>query len=237
MHAFSTAQFVILSLGWGAACFFIYFLFLRSSTIQSWFQLQFGADTGRLRHAITAKLLGALTMGLGTLWFSYELFGRLFDEMLGLYWSDTGWPENILLLVLAGLMFFFSFRRRNSEELLINYPETRLYRWNAGMMWTYLSAWLIYLIGYEILFRGLLLIALIPYLGIYWALGLHVIIYILVHLHKNREELLGSAIFALGIGYFCAVTASIVPALFLHLIVSLSTNYFAITNRQLIDNG
>lgn len=228
MDSISAVQILMITLGWGLGAFLIYFFYLSYTGIQAWFVSTFGLDSGKLYHAISAKLLGFFTMGIATLWYAVQLFAFLVDSYMGFQWPVTGWLENGLLAFLAIALFYGIYRKRQDKSFLETYPETDLSVWNAPRMWSYLSAWTLYLIGYEILFRGLLLIALIPFLGMWWALFVHVLVYALAHLHKNRLELLGSIVFGMLIGLFCAYTRSIFPALVLHLIVSLSTNYFAI---------
>lgn len=96
------------------------------------------------------------------------------------------------------------------------------------------SDWLIYEATYllqffavEFFFRGFCLFRLERFTGLY-AVPIMVIPYALLHIHKPLPEALGSIIAGMVLGYLAIRTRSIWPGLFLHCIVALSMDTFAL---------
>jgi hypothetical protein len=91
------------------------------------------------------------------------------------------------------------------------YPQVRAKIWNLKILIRYLAGWGFYLLGYEILFRGILFLLLMPYTGFWPAL-----------------ETLGAI--PMGI-IFCFITAevgNIWPAFIIHVLASWSNSLSAL---------
>lgn len=82
------------------------------------------------------------------------------------------------------------------------YPEIRLARWTRGWVARSLTAWLVYLTGYELVFRGALFLALVPLLGGVLAGAISTGLYVVAHLRKDAGETWSC--FAMG-PLFCAL--------------------------------
>lgn len=85
----------------------------------------------------------------------------------------------------------------------------------------YVYVWINYLIVYEFYFRVVLLFVLQNWVGTIWSTIINVMLYVIVHLHKNKKEIVGSI--PLGI-IFCFTTLhtqSIWPAFIIHCLLPL----------------
>jgi membrane protease YdiL (CAAX protease family) len=74
-----------------------------------------------------------------------------------------------------------------------------------------------FLVSYEWFFRGLLLWSFSLWLGVIWSILINVLLYTLIHIHKNKNELIGCIPFGLLVCVFTLWWQSIWPAIIFHL--------------------
>ena len=114
------------------------------------------------------------------------------------------------------------------------YPEIRS-RWlSSSMVITSALAWLVYLIGYEFMFRSLLLFTYRAAWGVWPAIFVTTALYVLSHFHKDGAETAGC--FFMGVLFAAVVLASnsIIPAILLHFVIAVvSENLCARANPNL----
>jgi membrane protease YdiL (CAAX protease family) len=90
----------------------------------------------------------------------------------------------------------------------------------------YLVATCLYMIGYELLLRGILLHYLAARFEIIYAIGINALIYAAMHLVKDRREALLSLPLGIFLCWLTLYTKSIWPAACLHTVMALSFEYF-----------
>ncbi|HET9825281.1 MAG TPA: CPBP family intramembrane glutamic endopeptidase, partial [Chitinophagaceae bacterium] len=73
-----------------------------------------------------------------------------------------------------------------------------------------------FLVMYEWFFRGLLLMSFSAWLGVNWGVAINVILYVVLHAHKNKKEMLGCVPFGLVLCVFTIWWQSIWPAIIFH---------------------
>lgn len=87
------------------------------------------------------------------------------------------------------------------------------------------ATWLIYLSGYELLFRGILLLGLVPTLGTSAAIAVSTSLYVLAHLHKGAGETLGSLPVGLLLASATVQSGSIAGAVVVHTLIVLTADW------------
>lgn len=138
----------------------------------------------------------------------------------------------------ACLIILLNYFAARSPENLARYPQIRLKKWNASDIVVSSITWILYLVGYEYLFRGYLFFTSLQYFDAVSATGLNSALYMLVHIHKGYKETFGSipmGFVLCGITYF---SGSVWPAIVLHSMLALSNEWFSIfylsrQNKQL----
>lgn len=108
------------------------------------------------------------------------------------------------------------------------YPQVRRIEWTRRRVFLNALFWILYLIGYEYVFRGYLLFPLVPELGIDGAIALNASLYALAHIYKGPGEAFGA--FFLGI-IFCLIalaTGSFLIPLVMHIIMALGNDMTAV---------
>jgi len=138
-----------------------------------------------------------------------------------------GWAP---YLALAGVMVPLVIVASRLPGFLRTYPLMRPAT-TAGWSWAVLLAfWALYaanLWSVECFFRGALLFALEPRLGVA-AIGVTVLPYCLIHVHKPLPEALGSIVAGYVLGWLALRTRRIGGGVFVHVSVALSMDAIAL---------
>jgi len=108
------------------------------------------------------------------------------------------------------------------------YPQIREKKWSVILLIKSAISWIIYLTAIEFLFRGFLLFTSISLLGIGPAIVFNTVIYSLVHYTKGYKEMLGAIPLGIILCYLTYLTGSIWVAVFTHIILALSNEWFSL---------
>lgn|GEM_PF-3552351 len=128
------------------------------------------------------------------------------------------------LLLLAPLLW----RAGGSDKVRASHPEIRDVPLSPRMRALSLGSWVVYLAGYEYLFRGGLLFTLAAALGPWPAIVASTALYSLAHLHKpSMGEALGSLPLGLVFGAMALATGSFLPAVAVHVGIAWTTEISA----------
>jgi membrane protease YdiL (CAAX protease family) len=209
--------------------FCLYWFVSQSAYIERIFK-RLNPQNGHAIFVLFGKYFGALVMGvlpLLVLMVSHPLFELnwlLFGKNSKWDWENTLiWTVGIGIPV--AVIAYFSARKPPTLE---QYPEIRNADWDNKLIAKYLLAWFFYLLGYELMFRGVLFITLPHSTGFWIALSVNVLMYTATHIPKGLNETIGA--FFLGILLCIATwkTQSIGCAFFVHIIMSWTGNYSAI---------
>jgi membrane protease YdiL (CAAX protease family) len=112
------------------------------------------------------------------------------------------------------------------------FPEARVRVWDARARRSSLLGSAVYLAGYEMLFRGLLLQPLLPQLGLFTALTIHTCLYALAHLHKDPAEAFGTVPMGYIFGWMALTDGSIWMPVLVHFLVAVTTELTAAKSRE-----
>ena len=141
------------------------------------------------------RLLGFLLFG--------PIAGYLAYMLLPHGWSHWGllvqqfqlssiWVIGLLLILIPANAFI---ARTTTNQA--SYPQVRYQSWTPTFFLLNSLTWLLYLLGYEFLFRGLLLFPVIEVIGLWPAIGLNVVLYAMVHAPKGWREVFGAIPFGI----------------------------------------
>lgn len=131
----------------------------------------------------------------------------------------------LVFLVPVGLINYLN---ASGKDNLAMYPQMRLSSWNFSLALFSSLLWLLYLMGYEFLFRGILLYGTIPCCGAILSVCLNVALYSLAHLPKGRKETLGSIPMGFLLCGITLYTGSFWAAFAVHAQLALTNEYFSI---------
>jgi len=173
------------------------------------------------------RLLGFVLMGLLPL--SLFAFGlELSPSHYGINLHDI--PQSGLwMAILVPPIILLNYYVAGKPSNLRQYPQIRLMQWRRLDLLANFISWTIYLLGYEMLFRGFLLFALYDAFGAPWAITLNVVLYALAHIPKGAREMAGSIPFGVVLCLITLSTGSFLAAFVIHASMALSNEFFAIT--------
>jgi membrane protease YdiL (CAAX protease family) len=107
--------------------------------------------------------------------------------------SDTLLFNIVVTIGLAALLIPLAAFSAKKPKNLVNYPQIRAQNWDTKTFRYNLLGWAVYLFGYELLFRGLLLFPLVEAYGIWLAIAINVALYSATHIPKGLDETIGAA--------------------------------------------
>ena len=211
---------------WCAVGFTTYY-FLSHSTV-------FGGRIGSIaknidkqgKQVILQRLLGVLFLGIFSAIIIMILPGlSLKDCGLGFSFNSLPpWWAYLLVPLILGIGFFSSRNPRN----LAMYPQIRMREWTSGILVFSALSWIVFLIGYEFLFRGFLLHASLNIMPPIPAFALNLSLYALAHVYKGPGETYGAIPVGFILCYLTLVTGNIWSAVILHSVMALSNEWFSI---------
>jgi membrane protease YdiL (CAAX protease family) len=209
--------------------FILYWFIRKSDKLKQKFLNKYGDERGSSLFILFAKYVGFVSMGLLPAIAYFIAFPDTSLSDIGLVLKTETLPATLVWIAIAGavlipLMFFSS---RKPATMAV-YPEVRAKEWNIKMVIGYLASWAAYLLGYEILFRGLLLFPLVERIGLWPAIAVNIAMYSGTHIPKGPAETIG----AIPLGtLFCLLsvqTGSIWCAFFIHVIMAWTSSLTAL---------
>ena len=178
------------------------------------------------RFYAVRKTTGFLLLGLIPGIVAWRMYGTGPSEA-GLTWAFT---SDIWIWVIAAVVFFTLMNLVNSrkEGIYAVYPEMRLKHWGYGDLFLSGSGWVLYLAGYEYLFRGLLLFSCYDAFGLWPAVVINLALYSALHLPKGMKEAIAAIPFGALLCYLTIESQSILAAIVIHAVQAISCEILCI---------
>lgn len=212
------------------------------SVILLFFLYYFIAERKILERRVLKPVFQSIS-GQSISFLSYKLSGILFTgvvpfvlflRVLRLPPSDIGLIAGrtfkywYLILILVLITLVVSFYSSRSEQIRARSPELRLKDWYPRHIIMSAGAWLIYLLGYEFLFRGVLWFLCADAFGFWPAMAVNVVLYSLVHLPQGVRMAAGTIPVGVIFCLLSSLTGSFIPAFIIHSFIAVSTEIFSL---------
>ena len=194
----------------GIICYLIYFTLLKSTMVKLKFTRLFTPAKSSFYWICMANIPIA-----------YIHYLNIDFWTIDFTWTST---DTKYTLILAVILIPMGARNAKGKEHLNLYPQVRMKSWNPIEYLSNIFSWGLYLLGYEFLFRGILFLGLIPFVGLYPAITINTVLYALAHLYKGKKETLGSIPLGIVLCLITAHTETIWTAFAVHWIMA--TNNF-----------
>lgn len=154
---------------------------------------KYGDERGQVKLVLYSKYLGSVSMGLFPLLVFLIAFPNTKMEDLGFGFNKDNMFTSLLWIAILGtVMVLILTLSSKSPNILAKQPEIRVKEWDHQLVVKTLLAWAVYLLGYEFLFRGLLLYPLLDSIGLWPAIAVNVVMYAGLHIPKGLDEAIGA---------------------------------------------
>ncbi|MCU0366478.1 MAG: hypothetical protein MUC30_04585 [Bacteroidales bacterium] len=171
----------------------------------------------------------------------FLLFGAipfiLFATTSGLHLSETVmtagksgqyWYVLLGTLIIITLLTFNGSKKKAIQE---KSPRIRIKKWTFKYLIISITGWLIYILGYELLFRGILWLVCYMAFGFLAALLINIVLYVAVHLDQGLEMSLGAIPFGILLCLITLLTGSFLFAFLIHGWLAVSAEIFSVYNN------
>lgn len=216
----------VLTIGLATIGFITYWFIAQSESIKNQFLKKYGEDLNKIYFILFQKYTGFVFLGLlptiiALIFLQFNLtdFGLNANNLLTTFYWTSG---------LGLLLVFINFMAARKPDNYKIYPQIRINNWTSKLIIMNSISWICYLFAYELLFRGILLTACIPAMGIWPAIAVNITIYSCTHIPKGINEALATIPFGIVLCVLTILTGNLWTAIFTHVILALSNDYFAV---------
>jgi len=212
--------------------FFILYFFMAKRKIILKYLVQpvFPCGSPGVKEFISYKLTGILFTGVLP-FVVFVMILRVPPSGIGLVTGRTFqfWYLLVLLVIITAIATFNMSKSKKVQQLS---PEMRLNDWFPRHVILSVCAWLIYILGYEYLFRGVLLFLCSEAFGFWPALGINLLLYSLVHLPQGKQIAAGAIPVGVVLCLMSRLTGSFIPAFIIHSFIAVLTDLFSLYHNR-----
>jgi len=182
-------------------------------------------STGTLEF-VSYKMTGILFTGVIP-FIIFVLILRTEPSRIGLVTGRTFhfWYLLVLLMLFTAVLSFNLSKGRDVQE---RSPELKLIDWFPRHIVISVSAWVIYILGYEFLFRGILWFLCYEAFGFWPALAINLVFYFLVHLPQGKFMAIGALPVGIVLCLLSHLTGSFISAFLIHSLIAVLTDLFSL---------
>jgi membrane protease YdiL (CAAX protease family) len=210
-------------------CFVAYWFVAQSALLKNKFYSKYVPDVASTNHIIFNRYFGFFTMGIVSVMLLKLVVPHFTFSSIGLtiyretIWETIGWIVGLSAVVIP-IAYFSAKKPKN----LVNYPQIRAKVWTHRMMWHNAHSWAAYLLGYELLFRGVLLFPVVETLGVWPAIAINTALYSATHIPKGLDETIGAAFLGTVLCLLTLSTGTIWIAVIVHIAMAWTNSFTAL---------
>jgi len=177
-------------------------------------------------QVLLQRALGFLFLGVLSLLIIVFLPGKRLPEF-GLTFIFSEVPPWWSWLLIP-LVLFLGYLTAIIPDNLKRYPQIRSRTWTPAMLGTSFISWMIFILGYEFLFRGFVLHASLDIMEPGPAIALNTALYAFAHFYKGPGETFGAIPVGILFCYLTLLTGNIWSAVILHSLMALCNEWFSL---------
>lgn len=212
--------------------FIIFWFTQKSENLKSIFINKYGTDKGSARFIMFTRYLGGLSMGVLPAITFFIAFPNTTLSQLGLGLPrETAFATILWIALLIAIVIPLARISAKKPKNLVNYPQIRAREWNNKMILGNLVSWTFYLLGYEFLFRGVLLLPLVEEIGLWPAIAINIGMYSGTHIPKGLEETIGAIVLSVVLCLLTVQTGTIWIAFFVHIAMAWTNTLTALKHN------
>ncbi len=180
----------------------------------------------RVKHVVLQRAWGFIFLGIISATLIVFAWGdKLHEYGLGFTFQTAPPWWSVLLIPLFVVAAYFSASKPGNLAL---YPQIRIKQWTPGNLVLSGVSGVLFLIGYEFLFRGFLLYASVQIMNPWAAIALNSSLYAFAHFYKGPGETFGAIPLGILLCYLTLLTGNIWTAVVIHSVMALSNEWWSI---------
>lgn len=203
-----------------------YWITIHSSYLKEAFIRRYGEEKTKIKWVFFWRYAGMFYFLCIPLIISLFIIRRNLGD-LGININDVSGSVIWILGMGISIILIQSIVSGNKTNLA-QYPQVRIKEWSVLLFLKNSLLWFLYLCSYEFMFRGFLLFGSVYAFGVWPGILLNAALYSLAHIPKGAKEAVLAIPFGIFICYITLRTETIWAAVFIHLILALSNDFFSI---------
>lgn len=205
--------------------FIVYYFVMSSQKLEQRFHHRYGTENGQAHWIVFGRFWGGFWLGVPSLLLPVLFLG----ESPAKYGMSLGMNADALLItaILCPLLILMNIFRAGKPKNLVHYPQIRKQEWDIYTFGGSSLGWIVYLLGYELCFRGFLLFGCASVLGTWPAIAINASIYSFAHFFKGIGETVGAIPFGIIISIISLHTGNFMVAFLVHCSLALSNQTVA----------
>jgi membrane protease YdiL (CAAX protease family) len=197
----------------------IHYFVCNSIKLQDKFINKHGAIKGQTRLVFFKRILGFFLFACTA--FYYLLYTKLPFSSIGIVFYNQ-LATLYFVLAIGGLLLILNYFTARKPSNLARLPLIRATSWPKSLVVKNALSILFFLLGYEVMFRGVLFFGCLSDCGIVTATVINTTFYSLVHVHKGLKSTIITIPFGITLCIVTSMTGTIWAAFLIHVIYVLS---------------
>lgn len=186
-------------------------------------------NDGSVKNILFTKYWGLCSMGILPAIIALQLMPQYALADYGLtYKPESTTTSLVAILILAAVAIPLVFMNAKKPSHHVNYPQIREKNWTWSLVLKNCLGWVAYLLGYEVLFRGILLFPLVDAIGVWPALAINTAMYSATHIPKGLDETISAVFLGVVLCLMTLMTGTLWVAVFVHIIIALTNSFSSI---------
>jgi membrane protease YdiL (CAAX protease family) len=213
--------------------FSVFWFVSKSEAIKSRFyegaKLKADKERASINHILFTKFFGLFAMGIVPATICLCVLPQFSLQYYGLdINSNTRMLTLISTVVLCAITMPLAFISSRKYKHLENYPQIRVESWGRSLVLKNAIGWAVYLIGYEFLFRGILLFPLVGEIGVWPAIAINTALYSATHIPKGIEEAIGAVPLGIVLCVLTLMTGTLWIAIIVHIAMAWTNSFSSV---------
>ena len=206
--------------------FVVYWFTAQSEKIRSKFYAKYDFDQASIRHIFFTKYIGFFSMGVAPLIICMIFLEDTTPADYGLtIIPETSFFSLVWTLGLCALVVPLAYISAKKPKNLVNYPQIRAKEWTKKTVFINALGWAIYLFGYEMLFRGILLFPVSEAIGLWPAIAVNIALYSATHIPKGLDETIGAVPLGLVLCLLTVMSGTVWIAFLVHVALAWTNSF------------
>ncbi len=217
---------ILMAIGLTTLGFITYWFISLSEAVKRTIKKKYSTEKTLIIWVLFQKQIGVLFLGIIPAICCFTFIGHSWS-FYGVSLQNFGLSMLYFLglsLVLVPLTLYSA----RKPDTIATYPQIRVLNWTPKLVAINSLNWVLYLLAYEFLFRGILLLVLVPILGVWTAIIVNVSIYSITHIPKGVKETISAIPFGFVLCLITLDTGTIWVAFLAHVVLALTNDFGAL---------